>query len=233
MALNYATYVTALSEIMVIDPTNANFLNILPDIIDYAEQRIYREMDLLNTVVTDSSSSLTSGNRNFTLPQTGGRFVVTNGINVYTPAGATTNRVQLIPVSRDVLDSIYPSATGADVPAMYAMITDQTVIVGPWPDDAYIVEVIGTIRPTPLSSSNTTTYLTLYLPDLMVAASMIFAAGYQQNFGSQSDNPQQAQSWSAQYDKLFPSAGVEEMRKKYASSAWGSLAPTPIATPTR
>jgi hypothetical protein len=116
---------------------------------------------------------------------------------------------------------------------MYAMITDQTVIVGPWPDANYMVEVIGTVRPTPLSASNTTTYLTLYLPDLFVAASMIFAAGYQQNFGSQADNPQQAQSWSAQYDKLFPSANIEEMRKKYASQAWGSLQPTPIATPTR
>lgn len=233
MALTYATYVTALSELMVIDPTNANFLNILPDIIDYAEQRLYRELDILNTVTRDSSAALTSGNRDFTLPQSIGRFVVTNGINVYTPTGGTTTRNQLIPVSRDVLDAIYPSAVGSDVPSMYAMITDQTVIVGPWPDADYTVEVIGTIRPTPLSATNTTTYLTLYLPDLMVAASMIFAAGYQQNFGAQSDNPQSGSSWESQYEKLLPSAGIEEQRKRYASGAWSSLSPTPIATPTR
>lgn len=233
MALTYATYVTALSELLTIDPVDPNFLNILPDIIDYAEQRLYRELDILNTVVTDSSAALTSGNRNFTLPQSNGRFVVTNGFNVYTPAGSTNSRVQLIPVSRDVLDAIYPSADGADVPSMIAMITDQTVIVGPWPDANYTVEVIGTIRPTPLSATNTTTYLTLYLPDLMVAASMIFASGYQQNFGAQSDNPQMASSWEGQYEKLIPSAGVEEQRKRYASGAWGSLSPTPIATPTR
>lgn len=233
MALNYTTYVTALSELLVIDPTNTNFLNILPDIIDYAEQRLYRELDILNTVTRDSSGALVSGSRDFTLPQANGRFVVTNGINVYTPAGGTTNRVQLIPVSRDVLDAIYPSATGSDVPSMFAMITDQTIIVGPWPDAAYTVEVIGTIRPTPLSISNTTTYLTLYLPDLFVAASMIFASGYQQNFGAQSDNPQMAASWEGQYEKLLPSAGMEEQRKRYASGGWGSLSPTPIATPTR
>lgn len=233
MSLTYSTYVEQLSNLMTVDPADPNFVIMLPGCIDYAEQRIYRELDLLATVVRDSSSALTSGSRDFTLPQSLGRFVVTNGFNVYTPSGSTTNRVQLIPVSRDVLDAVYPSAAGADVPAMVAMITDQTVIVGPWPDANYTVEVIGTIRPTPLSSSNTTTYLTLYLPDLFVAASMIFATGYQQNFGAQADNPQMATSWEGQYEKLFPSAGVEEQRKRYASGAWGSLSPTPIATPTR
>lgn len=113
------------------------------------------------------------------------------------------------------------------------MITDQQIIVGPAPDQAYTVEVIGTIRPTPLSATNTTTYLTLYLPDLFVAASMIFMSGYMRDFGSQTDDGQQSVSWDTQYTKLFASANVEEMRKKYSSGAWGSLQPTPIATATR
>src|SRR5262249_53305267 len=102
-----------------------------------------------------------------------------------------------------------------------------------WPDAAYTLEAVGTIRPAPLSATNTSTFLTNNLPDLWFAATMIFMSGYIQNFGSQSDNPQLAVSWAAIYDKLFSSANVEEMRKKYASGAWGSLQPTPIATPSR
>lgn len=234
--MNYATYVASLSNLMVIEPTNANFVQILPEIIDYAEQRIYRELDLLNTVVRDTGA-VSVGSRNFTLPTALGRFVVVNGINAITPSAQTNpdagTRNPLIPVSRDVLDLVWPSTTGAALPVDFAMITDQTIIVGPAPDAAYTLEVIGTIRPTPLSASNTTTYLSLYLPDLFLAASMIFASGYQQNFGSQADDPNMAQSWQGQYDKLFASANVEENRKKFASGAWGSLQPTPIATPGR
>lgn len=237
MSYTYASWQAALAVEIVELTTDANFQAILPSCIDYGEQRIYSELDLLDTVVTDSAA-LTAGNRNFTLPQNNGRFVVTNGLNLITPAGTTDpdagTRVQMIPASRDMLDSIggNPGYTGA--PVNYAMITDQQLIVGPqWPDGAYTIEVIGTIRPTPLSATNTTTYLTLYLPQLWFAATMVFMAGYQQNWGAQSDNPQMAVSWENQYQTLFKAINVEEQRKRYASGAWGSLQPTPIATPTR
>ena len=77
------------------------------------------------------------------------------------------------------------------------------------------------------------TYISLYLPDLLVAAMMIFMSGFMRAFGAQSDDPAQATSWESEYTKLFASANVFEQRKRYASGAWGSLSPTPIATPTR
>lgn len=139
----------------------------------------------------------------------------------------------MIPVSRDYLDAVWGSATSAGLPTLYAPITDQQFIIGPWPDQTYTIECIGTIQPAPLSATNTTTFLSLYLPDLLTAAMMIFMSGYQRDFGAQSDDPAQAQSWSGQYDKLFASANVVEMRKKYSAEAWSSLSPTPIATPSR
>lgn len=232
----YAEYVATIANETVISATDPNFVQILPQAIAYAEQRLYRELDLLATV-TRVSGPLTAGSRNFSLPQYNGRIIVTNGFNVITPS-TTTNpdlgtRHQMAPVSRDFLDAAWGSASGAGLPEFYAPITDQVFIVGAWPDQNYTIEVIGTLRPDPLTVSNNATFLTLFLPDLFVAASMIFMAGYQQNFGSQADNPQMAQSWESQYEKLFASANVEEQRKRYASGAWGSLSPTPIATPSR
>lgn len=232
MSLTYTTYVQRVMDQAASLQTDMNFVAVIPGMIDYAEQRIYRELDLLSTV-TRQTGTLTIGTRTFNLPSSAGRFVVTNGINVITPSSQVTpdngTRVPLSPVSRDVLDVMWPSTTGAGVPSVYAMITDQQIIVGPSPAAAYTVEVIGTIRPTPLSTSNTTTYLTLYLPDLFVAASMIYLADGARRNG----NPVDVTKLGADYDRLVASAGVEEQRKRYASGAWGSLSPTPIATASR
>lgn len=236
MALTYSTYVTTIANMLVMDAADADFLQILPSGIDYAEQRMYRELDLLATVVRDSSSNVSANSRNFTLPQAQGRFVDVNGINIYTPVGTTTTRNQLTPVSRDVLDMIWPSDTAAavtTVPQMFAMISDQTVIFGPPPGAAFTAEVIGTIRPTPLSSGNPTTYLVLYLPDIFVAATMVFMAGWQKNFGAQADDVRSAQSWETQYKELFASANIEEMRRKFASQGWTSEQPAPLAAIAR
>ena len=236
MALTYSTFVTDLANMLVIPPTDAYYLTVIPNIIDDAEQRIYRELDILNTVVRDTGGNLTANSRNFTLPQTSGRFVVTNNLNVFTPVGTTTNRKQLVPVTRDFLDAIWPNEAASatpSVPDYYAMITDQTVIVGPAPDANYTMEVIGTIRPTPLSATNTQTYLTLYLPDLFMCEALIFGYGFMKDFGATTDDPQSSASWSAHYKDLWQSANTEEQRKRYASQAWTSMQPAPYATPPR
>lgn len=236
MSYTYTQYIAAIANEAVITPTDPNFVAFIPTLIDQAEQRCYRELDLLSTIVRDQSSALTANSRNFTLPSGQGRFVTTQGFNVFTPVSTTTTRNQLVPTTRDYIDNVWPSETAPttpSIPSVFGMITDQTIIVGPAPDAAYTVEVIGTIRPAPLSVTNTTTFLSLYLPDLFFAAGMIAMVGFQQNFGSQSDNPQMSVSWQSQYDKYLASALVEELRKKWQSVSWSSQSPSPIATPPR
>lgn len=239
MSLTYSQYVTTLANLLVMDENDPDFVQILRSIIDYAEQRIYADLDLLATVVRDSSANATANSRNFTLPTSLGRFEVVNGINIITPVGSDVSngtRNQVVPISRDYMDAVWTTNTAASattVPTNFAMITDQTIVFGPPPGAAFAVEVIGTIRPTPLSVSNETTFLTLYMPQLFIAASMVFATGWQKNFGAQADNPQMAVSWETQYKTLFSALNVEENKKKFASSGWSSLQPTPIATPSR
>lgn len=233
MSLTYATYGSTLVAMMAGSASDANYVTVLPSIIDYAEMRIYRDLDLLSTVVRDTSASLTANDRDFTLPSASGRFTVVNGINL-TTAGVRV--AQLEPVSLEFLDAAWSSETAASastVPLYFAMVTDQTIAVGPPPGAIYGVEVIGHIRPTALSVSNTTTYLTTYLPDVFLAASMIFAAAFQKNFGAQSDDPRQAVSWEQQYQTLLSSADKEESRKKFAAASWSSKRVEPTAVPQR
>lgn len=237
MALTYSQYVTDLANLLVVPTGDAGFQTVLPNIIDDAEQRLYRELDLLNTIVRDSSSALATGTRTFNLPTSIGTFLVTEDINVITPFGTSNpelgTRNSLVPVSKEYLDYTWPSSNGSTVPQYFAMVTQSTVVVGPWPDQAYQVEVVGTQRPAPLSVSNVTTLLSWYFPDLMIAASMVFGAGYQQNFGASVDNPQQGINWESHLQNLMKSAEVEEARKKFTTAGWSSKQPAPLATPPR
>jgi hypothetical protein len=219
----------------------------LPNIIDAAEQRCYRELDMKDASIVDSSAILTPNSRNFTLPTTNGRFVTVEQVNILVPVGTTAangSRVPLLPVSLDSLDRMWPSevaATTPSVPSVFAnsaptagnLTTSQTIRVGAPPDAAYAVEVMGSVRPTPLSNANQTTLLSLYLPDLFFAAAMVAASAYQKNFGAQADDPKMAASWQQQYDICKNSAVAEEFRKKYAGSAWSAESTSPEAQPPR
>lgn len=195
---------------------NASFLAAMPTIIDQAEQKIYADLQLLVTIVRDSSGTTTPGTRNFTLPApaSASQFTVLQSVNIINGP----LRTPVVKVSREVMDIIWPSDAGlvGVVPAKWAPLTDTVILFGPAPTTAYNVECIGTIRPAPLSPTNQTTYLSSQLSGLLFAACMVTAAGYMRNFGSQADDPKMAQSWQAQYDILLPLAKNEESARKFA-----------------
>lgn len=239
MSLNYTTYVSQTTNLMsVASSTDPSFTIFLPGAIDYAEGRCYRDLDLYATRITDVSATCSSGVRTFTLPTVQGTFQVVERVNILSSAGALSSNATRNPtfvVSPDVMDAVYPTAVSSynGVPQWVARITDTTLIFGPVPDAAYTVEVYGTIRPTPLSVANSSTWLTQWVPELFMAATMIFATGYMRDFGQQSDDPRGSQSWEQQYTTLLKSANTDELRKKYQSVAWSNQQPSPIASPPR
>ncbi len=234
MSLTYSSYVTDLANLLVVSPSDTNYLTVLPNIIDDAEQRIYRELDFLNTVMVTSSTSLAANTRDVTLPSTI-TCVVVESINVLSTA-AVPSRTPLTPASKEWLNVVYPTATSSSstaIPQYFAMVTDQTLIVGPPAGVAHDLEITVTTRPTALSSSNTTTYLTNKVPDLFIAASMVFANAYLKNFSAMGDDPKAAVSWEGHYQTLKQSAMEEEFRKKFGSQGWTSKQTNPVATPPR
>lgn len=243
--MNYAGYVTALSTLTVIAPTDANFLAILPEAINYAEGRVYRELSMLVEDVADSSGSTVALTRGFNIPTTIGQFQIVSGVNIITPASTAPDsgtRNLCTPVSRAVLDMTWGSTTNAGVPSQFCYVSQATsigvsgqpdILFGPWPLTTYRVEVVGKVIPTALSASTTTTFLSLYLPDLFLAASMVFMTGYLKNFGAQADDPKQAQSWENQYQALLKSASDWEARKRFSGGSWTSAPLEPTAAPQR
>lgn len=245
--LNYTSYVTQIAEMAVVAPDDVNFLAILPAMIDYAELRIYRDLDLMNTSTAfhDPTIRLLAGNRNLSFPMTipggAGTIVVTEQLNLILPAGqtdpdgSTAERSTLLPTTKEFLDAVFGSNAVANrgQPRYFAVFNENLFFVGPVPDQDYYVEVVATFRPNAMSALNPTTFISQYLPDLLIMASMVYISAYQRNFGRQSDDPQMAQSYESQYQTLLKSASVEEMRKKFEGAGWSSQSPAPIASPTR
>lgn len=229
------SYVSQIATMAVVESTDPAFQIILPQMITYAENRLYRDIDFLFTSVSNTSYNLTVGSRIIAVPA--GTFVVPEQINVITPYPVVDpdlgTRNPLLPTTKEFLDAVYNVASSTGLPKYFVPFDDYTFLVGPYPDQAYQVEIVGTIRPASMSSTNKTTFISLYLPDLFIMASMVYVSAYQRNFGRQSDDPAMAQSYEAQYQTLLRSALLEENRKKFEAAAWSSQSPSTSATPTR
>ena len=240
--LTYTTYKTQIAQMAVVAEDDVNFVAILPMMIDYASLRICRDLDLMFTSVSlhGAGYQLAAGNRNLSFSQNlpnGTSFVVSEQINLITPVGQSdpdaATRTPLMPTTKEFLDAVYGSASYTGVPKYFVPFNETLFFVGPTPDASYYVEVVGTIRPASLSATVPTTFISEYLPDLLVMASMIYISAYQRNFGKESDDPQMAMSYESQYQLLLKSAVVEESRKKWDAAGWSSQSPATVASPTR
>jgi hypothetical protein len=234
MSLNYSQFVTELALLSQYDETDPNFVSNLPSCIDYATDRIVRELNLLSTVTSNSTLQTSTTSRVVSLAALSPVFNVLQDINLLTPAGVTNPdlaaRVPLTIQSRAYMNQVYgtaPTQPGAVTgpPQCFALITDQTIMVAPYPDAVYNLEIVGTVRPTPLSVANPTNWIGTYLPDLYLAAAMIQMSAFKMNFGAMSDDPKMAISWSDQYTTLRDSASVEDAMRKYMSTGWTSQLP--------
>jgi hypothetical protein len=243
--MNYDQTLKQLQTLLEIplNQEDENFKRIVPLMFTYADNRIYRELEFLATTAV-TAGTLTANNRETPLPST---MIVLRQMNVLVPAGPIwarmTVRKVLERVSPEALDMIWGSQgrydanfdavvpTPAGVPEKYAIVGTSTaafpqtlsyiVRLMPTPDQAYAAEFFGVIRPALLSPVNTETFLSVNYPDLFCAACMVFASGYQRDFGAQADDPAKAMSWNGMYETLRQSAMMEAGRMKGVLPAMG------------
>jgi hypothetical protein len=223
----------------VVQGVSQTFTDLIPLALSYAENRIQRECPFLAAVSANTSYSLIAGSNLLTLSAQD--FISVQDILI--------SGTPLLPVSREWLQAVYGSNTILAQPAYFAMYggdaatggnTSLNVIVGPWPDANYDLTIVGTnYLPSLYKFANATdagtqtTFLSRWMPDVLLTASMIYVSGFQRNFGSMASDPQMATSWEQQYQALMTGARVQEAQKQFAAAGWTSMAPQPVATPTR
>lgn len=226
--MNYYDFVVRAAQESDSIQSDTDFNVVIPAMIEYAEQRIYRDLNFLNTTITDTSVTCTANSRTVALPlsvsgSTTG-FVTVTSINALSPVGTTSSNGTRNPLARSwqkMIDFLYPTNTSSgagSIPSIYSVIGSTnpasnagTIFFGPPPGAAFALEITGTVRPTQLSSTNTTTYLTQYFPDLFMAAAMIYATRQSSNA-----TPDAVASRESQYVALAQTAITEQTRARYA-----------------
>lgn len=249
--LTYNDYVSQIATLAVVQTTtssgvvvgvDAEFNTLIPQMLNYAELRIQRDMDLLpsqtvNTYTLNVNSNLLQVPvDDFVTVQTVG---LVNG----------TATIPMLPTTKEYLQNLYNDSSYTAQPIYFAMLggdlasggnTSNNIVFGPYSNSTYSISITGTIRlpslykfATQALAASGTTFISTYLPDMLIQASMIYISQFQRNFGPAANDPNMGPTYELQYQNLLKSAYVEEARKKFQASAWSSMSPSMAATPTR
>jgi hypothetical protein len=219
----------------------------VPSMLNYAELRIQRDLDMLASQSTNNYT-LIAGQAVFQLPVDD--FVTVQTLEIITLAnGIVINGIPLTPVSKEFIQNCYRGAANAGTPSYYAMYGDNfgdtgdsftNILLGPPPNYPYTLKVSGTCRMPSLykyaiagPADSTYTYISAYYPDLLVMASMIYISAFQRNFSALSDDQPMPMTYEKQYQLLLVAAKMEENRRKQEGSSWTAYSTPVSATPTR
>lgn len=220
------------------------FTSLIPQALNVGELCIQRDLDLLASR-TSNTYTLASASNTLTIPV--GDFVTLQTVSY--PFGSGNG--PLLPVTQEWLQNIYNTSASNGPPQYFAMIggdastsgaTSNLVQFGPTADQAYTFTVFGTIRMPSLYSFATSgpaatskTYISTWLPDLLLQASCVYLAQFQRNFAAAgtSNDLQMPGSYEAKYQNLLKGALTENLRSKFWGAGWSSESPAPTATPGR
>lgn len=209
--------------------------------LNYAEMRIQRDLDLLASQVVNVGYNLSIGNNTLSVSsndfQTIQSIAVTNGVA----------SIPILPTSKEYIQNVYNDMSYQAQPICFAFYGGDpnlsgnnlnTLLFGPYPDQAYLLKITGTrwlpsLYATASTNGLGTTYISSNYPDLLLQASGVYISQYQRNFSPTANDPQMPGSFEYQYGVLLKSALELENRKKFRDAAWSSQSQSPVATPTR
>lgn len=219
----------------------------VPMMLNYAELRIQRDLDMLASM-TSNNYTLSASQPVFSLPVDD--FVTVQTLEITTVvSGNVVNSQPLVMTSKEFIQNCYSGLANAGTPRFAAMYGDNfgdnedsftNILLGPPPNFPYTLRVTGSSRAPSLAKNATAgpadsvfTYISAYYPDLLVMASMIYISAFQRNFSATADNVPMPMTYEKQYQLLLIPAKMEENRRKQQGSGWTSYSTPVSATPTR
>jgi hypothetical protein len=213
------TYAELVAKIQVWwESDETAFLAEIDTFIEHGELRIYRSVDLDTAKKGNASAG-----------------VITQGIDVITlpPDVVTIRYVHLVDSGGFVLFPILeqkdlsflrdyaPDNSVEGVPKYYAWFDDDTLILAPTPDATTATGTFNvqyTYRPTQLSGSQTTTWLSLNVPDLLFYSCMLDALTFEK---AEADT---IADYTAKYQQALQAVLLEEnMRNRTDSYRAGEI----------
>ncbi len=195
-----------------VESSEATMVADLDEMIRYGELRIYKSIDFAATRLEDSPVSLVQGTAIVALPA--------DTITVrYVTLLSGTSRTILDQKDPSFIDAYTGDRTTEGVLRYYAMLDEDNLLVAPAPANSNDSLIIArTIRPTPMTASNATTWLGDTHPELLLYSCLLEIATFQK---SEADTIADYQN---KYQSAMQSTLVEENhRNRYDRARHGEI----------
>jgi hypothetical protein len=199
MALTYAQLLQQCSDLSEISFSggSASGSYVFDECLQTAEQRIYDEVNL-PVLTTVSSVASTSGTFNVAKPTNPVCYIV----RTVRPITTTGYGSYLIQKPTSYIREFWPTSS-VSTPLYWSDFNDTNIQVAPTPDATISsFEYLYQWRPSPLSYSNTTTWISVNAPRVLLYATMVEISTYLKQIG----DPQGQSGMAVQYEKMYEQA---------------------------
>ena len=190
------TYSELVTQIRDYTETDDNVLTDtrINDMIEHAEERIFRDVDLdvfrQTKYATLPGTSLTD-------------FSLIRYFMIY-PGSGTQTRTLLQKKDVSFMNEFHPVRETTGTPKFYALWDHDTVYLAPTPDAAYKIELAFNSQPTGLSSSNTTSWIGTNAPRTLLYGCLVEAFKFLKH-------PDMVQMYEQSYNQSMQTLVAEEM----------------------
>lgn len=193
--MNYSELIQAMQD--WVESNETTMVSNLDLIIEFAEKRIYRSTDL-SEVWKYQQASLAADDEFVSLPSD---TVVIRSLQAI---DGSNNRTFLRQKDLSFLDEYNGNRTTTGTPVYWGWYNDQTLMVAPPPSAEITLELAHTVRPTQLSGSNTTTWLSTNAPDVLLYACLMELATFLK------EEPDIIQEYEKKYQAAYQALIAEE-----------------------
>lgn len=140
--MNYGELKTLVKDYLEVDETTFN--SHIDQFVRLAEEDIFRQVQLQDLMET-ATASLVVGDQYLSLP--------TDFLSMYSLAVIVDGDYRML-LSKDhsFMREVYSDTSVQGVPRFYALFDEETMMLGPTPDDTYTVELNYFYEPTSLSA---------------------------------------------------------------------------------
>jgi hypothetical protein len=175
--MTYAELVTKIRNYTEVD-SNVFDATIVNGFISDAEFRILRDVDSDNNR-SYAQADIVAGQRYVNTPLVSDETLIIRSAQITNSTGGADNSSRSFLEYRDTNFISEYNPTGVQgLPKYYSYWDENTIVLAPTPDQNYNMQINYILKPTGLSSSNTTTYLSNEFPNGLLYACLVEAYGF-------------------------------------------------------
>jgi len=197
--MTYTELVTKIRNYTEVD-SNVLTATIIDGFISDAEFRILRDVDSDNNRKYATASVVVT-QKYFNTPAD---LLVIRSAQVFNTDGT----ISFLDVRDMTFINEYNQSNTTGIPKYYANWDEDTVIVAPTPDQAYTIQLNYILKPTGLSSSNTTSYLSNQFPTGLLYACLVEAYGFLKGPADM------IQFYEQKYQSVLQGFSIEQMGRR-------------------